>query len=63
MLKVALKLSKNKEVILIKEGELFLKGLNKKNFEAALIKNIKDQELLDQIRAKFSQQCPIRPRR
>ncbi len=38
---MALKLSKNKEVILIKEGELFLKGLNKKNFEAALIKNIK----------------------
>ncbi len=30
-----------KEVILIKEGELFLKGLNKKNFEAILIKNIK----------------------
>ena len=43
MLKVALKLSKNKEVILIKEGELFLKGLNKKNFEAALIKNIKEK--------------------
>ena len=30
-----------KEVILIKEGEIFLKGLNKTNFEARLIKNIK----------------------
>ena len=30
-----------KEVILIKEGEIFLKGLNKKSFEAILIKNIK----------------------
>ena len=30
-----------KEVILIKEGEIFLKGLNKKNFEAILINNIK----------------------
>lgn len=30
-----------KEVILIKEGEIFLKGLNKKNFEAILISNIK----------------------
>ena len=30
-----------KEVILIKEGEIFLKGLNKKTFEAILIRNIK----------------------
>jgi thiamine biosynthesis protein ThiI len=29
-----------KEVILIKEGEIFLKGLNKKFFESILIKNI-----------------------
>ena len=31
-----------KEAILIKEGELFLKGLNKKFFEDILIKNIKN---------------------
>ncbi len=30
-----------KEVILVKEGEIFLRGLNKKNFENDLIKNIK----------------------
>ena len=30
-----------KEIILIKNGELALKGLNRKNFEDALIKNIK----------------------
>lgn len=30
-----------KEIILIKNGELALKGLNRSNFEAALIKNIK----------------------
>ena len=30
-----------KEVILVKEGEIFLKGLNKKNFEAILVSNIK----------------------
>ncbi len=32
-----------KEVILIKEGEIFLKGLNKKNFESILIKNISNR--------------------
>lgn len=30
-----------KEAILVKEGEIFLKGLNKKKFESTLIKNIK----------------------
>ena len=30
-----------KEIILIKNGELALKGLNRMNFENALIKNIK----------------------
>ena len=30
-----------KEIILIKNGELTLKGLNRANFEDALIKNIK----------------------
>ena len=30
-----------KEIILIKNGELALKGLNRRNFEDALIKNIK----------------------
>ena len=29
-----------KEVILIKEGEIALKGLNRSNFETRLIKNI-----------------------
>ena len=32
-----------KEAILIKEGEIFLKGLNKKKFESILIKNIKSK--------------------
>ena len=32
-----------KEVVLIKQGEMFLKGLNKKNFETILIKNIKEK--------------------
>lgn len=30
-----------KEIILIKNGELALKGLNRRNFEDALIKNMK----------------------
>ena len=30
-----------KEIILIKNGELALKGLNRKNFESMLIKNMK----------------------
>jgi len=30
-----------KEIILLKEGEIALKGLNKKNFEDALIKNVR----------------------
>ena len=30
-----------KEIILIKIGEIVLKGLNRKNFESRLVKNIK----------------------
>ena len=30
-----------KEIILIKDGEIALKGLNRRNFEDALIKNIR----------------------
>ena len=30
-----------KEIILIKNGELALKGLNRSNFEAAMVKNLK----------------------
>ena len=30
-----------KEIILIKNGELALKGLNRSNFESVLIKNLK----------------------
>ena len=32
-----------KEVILIKLGEIVLKGLNRKNFEDRLVKSIKDR--------------------
>ena len=31
-----------KEIILIKNGEIALKGLNRNSFEATLAKNIKD---------------------
>ena len=32
-----------RETILIKNGEIALKGLNRKNFEDALVKNIRDR--------------------
>ena len=38
-----------KEIILIKNGELALKGLNRMNFENALIKNIKTAKDLNGI--------------
>ena len=31
-----------KEIVLIKVGEIVLKGLNRKNFESMLIKNMKN---------------------
>ena len=36
-----------KEIVLIKVGEIVLKGLNRKNFESMLIKNMKNGEEIE----------------
>ena len=53
-----------KEIVLIKVGEIILKGLNRKSFESKLIKNIKSAldiqlKYLDLIEALFCEVNPI----
>ena len=36
-----------KEIILIKDGELALKGLNRSSFESMLMKNIKNETFIN----------------